>query len=209
MKKLTFRHFLIFSLLAHIIFIFVFIIFDFDWNFSSKKNIMPTAIRIDVVSLPDITPPPKKKIKKKSKSSIKIKDKTKKKMVKKKEAQKNSISKDKKSYKGNQISKGTGDDGVAGIMANIYVTEITGIIKSHWNIPSYIKDQNLKAELEVRIDRNGSVKIKKIIRSSGNAIFDSKVLDAIENSTPFPPPPLDSWKLIKDGIVFILNSKDD
>ena len=205
MKNLSFQNLLALSLVSH--FILFFLVLDFDWNAFSRKPIVTGAIRVDIVSLPD-TVSSKKKSAKKPKTSLAIKSKSS--SLNKKQIKKPDASKVKKpEFKGNQISKGTEVDGEAKVQTNIYITEIAGIIKSHWNIPSYIKDQNLQAEIEVKIDNNGNIILKKIIKSSNNSIFDLKVLDAIKNAEPFPKPPTSTQRLLKEGIVFVLNSQDN
>ena len=205
MKNLNFKNLLALSFLAH--FILFFLVLGVDWNVFSRKPIVANSIRVDVVSLPDIVPSKKKSIKK-HKSSLALKSKSS--SSDKKKIKKSDSSKSKKfEYKGNQISKGTELEGEVKVQTNIYITEITGIIKSHWNIPSYIKDQNLQTEIEVKIDSNGHIILKKIIKSSNNGTFDLKVLDAIKNAEPFPKPPIATQGLLKDGIVFVLNSQDN
>lgn len=218
MKKFDFRHYLIFSIIAHIV--LVIIIFTFDGNLFSRKKFHTSAVKVDVVKLPDITPVKKKRRIKEKKAVIKktIPKKEKLKNKKKKDAMKKKESKEPDSdtkneeikYEGNQLSEGNSIEGneESNKMANIYVTEITGIIKLHWRIPRYMKDQNLVAELEIKIDKEGRLVTKKIIKSSQNLMFDNKVLNAIQNATPFPKPPENAWKLIKDGIVFVLNSNE-
>ena len=152
--------------------------------------------------------PKKKERKKKSQKKERKKKSQKKEQQNKFPKQENATPQKNKIYKGNQISKGSGTSGEAKVRTNIYITEITGIIKSYWKIPSYIKDQDLQTELEVKINNQGNITKRKIIKSSGNPIFDLKVLEAIKNAEPFPEPPISSRELIKDGIIFVLNSKE-
>ena len=91
---------------------------------------------------------------------------------------------------------------------NIYLTRIIGEIKLNWKLPKYLTDQNYYAQLEVHINNSGKVTGKKIVKTSGNEVFDSRVLKAIETSEPFPPPPKEIQKLIAGGIVFGLSSND-
>lgn len=112
--------------------------------------------------------------------------------------------------KGNKVSQGV-DGGTSEQQMkdiNIYLTLVIGQIKLNWNLPKYLVDGNYLAQLEVKINDKGLVTDKKIVTSSENELFDSKVLKAIEASTPFPPPPDSVKKLISDGIVFTLSSKD-
>ena len=95
------------------------------------------------------------------------------------------------------------------IVINDYLIEIIDRIKRNWNLPKYLTDQSFRAELEIKINSAGQVTEIKIITSSYNEIFDGKVLEAIELSAPFPPPPESARALIEDGIIFQLNSRKE
>ena len=126
----------------------------------------------------------------------------------------NSSKKSDKLKKGNKISKGTGkgketlsDQQLEGV--HIYMNQVIHQIKIRWeSLPKYLADKNLTAQVEIKINEKGQIIYKKTLISSGNEEFDSFVLQAIEDSGPYPPPPLDIQDLIKGGIVSTLNSKD-
>ena len=113
--------------------------------------------------------------------------------------------------KGNQPSQGVSEEeqNAQQIIINEYLIEIIERVKRNWNLPKYLTDQSFRAELEIKINAQGKVTEKKIITSSQNEVVDGKVLKAIELSSPFPPPPESVRKLIEDGIVFQLNSRED
>ena len=113
-----------------------------------------------------------------------------------------------KPIKGNQLSEGLseGEQNALKIAVNEYLIEIMDQTKRNWNLPKYLTDQDLQAKVEIKIDAGGRVLEKKIIERSQNEFFDGRVLKAIEQSAPFPPPPESVRDLLSDGIVFQLKS---
>lgn len=105
--------------------------------------------------------------------------------------------------KGNQVSKGNSLTGLEKIEYDRYFDDLKGKLLDHFNIPQWLADGKFRAQVQVLIDERGYV-IKKILRkSSGNEIFDSKALEAVENSSPFPPPPKRlQGALQANGIIF-------
>ena len=82
-------------------------------------------------------------------------------------------------------------------------------IKIKWDtLPKYLADKNLTAQVEIKINEQGQIIYNQTLISSGNKEFDDFVLKAIEDSGPYPPPPVDIQSLIKGGIVSTLNSKN-
>lgn len=90
---------------------------------------------------------------------------------------------------GNQVSPGNSLTGLEKIDYDRYFDELEGRVRSAWSIPQWLADAPLKAQVQILIDERGYV-IKKIFRrSSGNDVFDAKVIEAIDASSPLPPPP--------------------
>jgi len=90
---------------------------------------------------------------------------------------------------GNQVSAGNSLSGLDKIEYDRYFDELENKIRAQWSIPQWLADSPYKAQVQVLIDERGYV-IKKIMRrSSGNEVFDSKVIEAIEGSSPLPVPP--------------------
>ena len=198
MRNHSFFFFLLISLGTHFFLLGFF--FISRGLMQNKRVITPASIRVDVVELPDL--PRKKKLKSK-REEISIKPKQHKKKVKKIKDQK----------KGNQIVKGVEKDDKSFDskqmeIINIYLTEIISKIKRNWNLPKYLTDINLSAQIEVKINDQGELVYKKIISSSGNDFFDNQVLRAIENTAPYPLPHKSIKKMIRKGIVFSLFSQD-
>ena len=115
--------------------------------------------------------------------------------------------------KGNRLSEGqsTGDGELNPEQLseiNTYFSNIESRMKAYWNLPKHLLDQALIAQIEVKINNQGEMIAKKIVQSSGNDLFDSQALKAMEKASPYPPPPKSVQKIIQDGIVFTLNSKN-
>ncbi len=78
-------------------------------------------------------------------------------------------------------------EGEATILNSYYAT-IRGEIWRHWAFPE-TRDENLEAIISITIMRDGTIKINKIEKSSGNLLFDRSVLKAINKASPVSPPP--------------------
>ncbi len=90
---------------------------------------------------------------------------------------------------GNQVSQGNSLTGLEKIEYDRYFDDIEGKVRANWSIPQWLAESPLKAQVQILIDSAGYVTKKIIRRSSGNAIFDAKVIEAIEASSPLPAPP--------------------
>lgn len=69
-----------------------------------------------------------------------------------------------------------------------YYSMIIKKIREEWAFPESL-DRNLEAIISIKIARDGTVKIEKIEKSSGNQLFDRYALRAINRASPLPPPP--------------------
>ncbi len=69
-----------------------------------------------------------------------------------------------------------------------YVSLVTTRIRQNW-IYQGSNEQALEATVLLRVRRDGSATVDKIIKSSGSPLFDRSVLRAITKASPFPPPP--------------------
>ena len=230
-KNKTFSFFLVLSLSFHFLVILALIASKSLPNlFKKDKNLLiQNTIRIDTIGLPDLPSKPKvkktkqkavlvKKAKKNKEKKKKEKQAQKKKKEKRSQAQKNmkkntSPSKNEQLNKGNKLSQGTkiGKETLTAqqiSVGNIYINQVINQISAQWNLPKYLTDKNLSTQVVIKINKQGHVIDTQILISSGNELFDSLVLKAIENSGPYPAPPADIQKLIKDGIVPTFNSKN-
>lgn len=69
-----------------------------------------------------------------------------------------------------------------------YYSMVVKKIRQEWVFPESL-DRNLEAIISIRIAKDGSVRIDKIEKSSGNQLFDRYALRAINKASPLPPPP--------------------
>ncbi len=69
-----------------------------------------------------------------------------------------------------------------------YYSMIVKRIRQEWVFPENL-DRNLEAVISIKIAKDGSIKIDKIEKSSGNPVFDRYALRAINKASPLPPPP--------------------
>lgn len=69
-----------------------------------------------------------------------------------------------------------------------YVSLVTTKIHQNWNYPE-ASPQNLEMTVLLHIRKDGSASVERVIRSSGNPLFDRSVQRAITKASPFPKPP--------------------
>ena len=106
-------------------------------------------------------------------------------------------------YKGNILSPGTNLTGISRLQYDEYIATVDAKVKSNWTLPEFMANAKLNARALALIDDSGKVVDRKIVKSSGNSTYDSLVLEAIDRSSPFPPPPEKlSRKLSVEGIMF-------
>ncbi len=82
-------------------------------------------------------------------------------------------------------SSGTADKSTIG---SDYYSMIVKKIRQEWVFPESL-DRNLEAIISIRILKDGTIKIERIEKSSGNPLFDRYALRAINKANPLPPPP--------------------
>lgn len=91
--------------------------------------------------------------------------------------------------KGNQVAAGNSLTGMDKIEYDKYFDDLEGKIRAQWSIPQWLADGNFKAQVQILIDERGFITKKVMRRSSGNDVFDSQVMTALDNSSPLPVPP--------------------
>src|SRR5690606_23938914 len=105
--------------------------------------------------------------------------------------------------KGNVLSVGTSLRGLNKLQFDQYIGSLDVHVKNNWSLPEWMLAQNFRAEVYIRIDRNGQLIERKLRVKSGNSEFDQRVMDALEKSNPFPPPPEKFIDLVGiQGITF-------
>jgi len=101
--------------------------------------------------------------------------------------------------KGNILSQGTSSTGIVGTAKDKYVGILTESIKQQFNIFSWQQKKGLVAEVKLMLLPNGRVKWRKIVKPSRDIMYDSAVLQAIDDAQPFPIP--EDKGLIEDEIT--------
>ena len=69
-----------------------------------------------------------------------------------------------------------------------YISPIRARIEDQFHIPAS-RDKDLVAIINIRISKSGSVTILGFEKKSGNPLYDSAAITAINDASPFPPPP--------------------
>ena len=105
--------------------------------------------------------------------------------------------------KGNKLSQGASLSADAKESAEAsYLDTLRTRLQENWELPVWISRQNMSAQVQVFIDSRGRVRSYRFIKASGNAQFDSAIKKTLEESQPFPSPPLDiASALLGDGIL--------
>jgi colicin import membrane protein len=107
---------------------------------------------------------------------------------------------------GNRLSKGTALVGDVSDTADApfvaYVQTLPELVRAHWRLPSFLKDQNLQCRVHVWVSANGQLIRTQLRESSGNSDYDNRAILAIQQASPFPPPPAEAAeKLASRGII--------
>lgn len=95
-----------------------------------------------------------------------------------------------------------------GLTLRLYQTEVESRIKSQWEYPDAIRDQNkIEAIILLKINKDGTILDTKFIKRSNDNFFDESVLKAIEKSKPLPPLP-EGYNKNDEEIEINFNLKD-
>ena len=93
---------------------------------------------------------------------------------------------------GNKISRGSVVVGEsAGFSQSdyaLYLSSIPAQVRPFWKLPSYLRDEGLKARLKIRIDSKGRVISLEMLESSGNEEFDQRAFKAVREVKIFTAP---------------------
>ena len=108
-----------------------------------------------------------------------------------------------KQIKGNQLSSGTELTGLNKLQHDNYIADVERHIRKNWQLPEWLANKNLKAQVRVLFDSRGQITSREISKSSGNPSFDEVVLMTIQNSNPVPAPPEKFVQIMSvEGILF-------
>lgn len=93
--------------------------------------------------------------------------------------------------RGNVVSKGSSVSGDAKTSGETeYFDQLLEHVKTRWELPRYLQNQPFSAQVLLKIDRTGQLLGMKFVKASGNEQFDQEVRRTINQSAPFPAPPL-------------------
>jgi colicin import membrane protein len=221
----SFKTFVIASLILHLV--IVFSVSLKNMLFSNETIIVPQAMRVDIVALPDkvveappapapvtkpvALPPPKPIPQAKAPPKENVKDSEKKAFEKLKELAaidkiKSDVTEEKAKpepeptvKKGNIVSSGSSFSGISQLRVNEYLASLTAKVRDHWTLPQWLSDANLKAAVLIDLDAQGALVRREIYTSSGNSVFDASCLSAVADAAPFAPPPNE----VKNALLLI------
>jgi colicin import membrane protein len=98
--------------------------------------------------------------------------------------------------------RGTASQASAG---DAYATAINDAIHRNWNVPTgLVSDSELKklhAGVRVSVGTDGKLHDVKVVKSSGNSLFDESCLTAVQATGRVPPPPAALQKIYGRGVV--------
>lgn len=86
-----------------------------------------------------------------------------------------------------------------------YFALLSSQVRRHYDVSSTISEQerlHLRAHVVISIGKTGSLLDVKLVKSSGNGLFDAAVLAAVKKAAPFSPPPEHLRRsLEREGVV--------
>lgn len=102
------------------------------------------------------------------------------------------------------VEDGDVTDPALALKANMYIRQISKLIKQNWNIPSIIsadERKNLMTKVYFKITYGGEVYDIKIRTSSGNSVYDGSVIEAVKKTAKLPLPDDKNLKklVLKEG----------
>ena len=104
--------------------------------------------------------------------------------------------------KSRTIAAGTALTGLDKIDASQYLLLLDYNIKQVWTLPQWLMNKNLQAQVLVKFTTSGQILSTQVVKSSGNATYDSYCMQAVTKASPFPKVPEKfSEKFSIDGLV--------
>ena len=102
------------------------------------------------------------------------------------------------------VEDGDVTDPALALKANMYIRQISKLIKQNWNIPSIVsadERKNLMTKVYFKITYGGEVYDIKIRTSSGNPVYDGSVIEAVKKTAKLPLPDDKNLKklVLKEG----------
>ena len=104
--------------------------------------------------------------------------------------------------KSRTIAAGSSLTGLDKIDASQYLLLLDYNIKQVWTLPQWLMNKNLQAQVLVKFTTAGQILSTQVVKSSGNATYDSYCMQAVTKAAPFPKVPEKfSEKFSIDGLV--------
>ena len=102
--------------------------------------------------------------------------------------------------------------GIGAIRGLAYDAMVQATIRGNWEVPVTFFGQNLHTEVFVKIDPGGRIIEWRIVRGSGNPVYDDTVFRAfrkIEVGSGFPAPDREIYEsMLKNGYVIDMHPED-
>ncbi len=90
---------------------------------------------------------------------------------------------------GNITSEGTSTQGKSGGKGRErYLALVSSTIKEHFNVFAWLKNKKLESEVAFTVTKEGKIKARRLVTSSGNERFDSAALQAVDDTRSIPLP---------------------
>ncbi len=108
--------------------------------------------------------------------------------------------------KGNIVSKGTAAVGNLGTPKDQFTGVVMSKIKEHFFIMPSQRNRGLTNTVHLELFPTGRVRSKKFVKGSSDSLFDSAVMQAIEDAQPLPIP--EDLSLIQGGITVTFRAEE-
>lgn len=92
-------------------------------------------------------------------------------------------------YKGNILSPGTELTGVNKMDHEDYHALLDRHVKKFWSLPEWVATKQYKTQVRIFLNENGLLVGAKVVKPSGNPAYDESVMESVQKSAPYPPPP--------------------
>jgi len=92
-----------------------------------------------------------------------------------------------------------------------YFSMIRDRIQQNWNVPQGLtlgQVLNLETKVRIKLGDDGSLLDPRVVKSSGNQMFDDTCIQAIQATRKVDPPPPEKRAMARGGLVFLMEGKD-
>lgn len=108
--------------------------------------------------------------------------------------------------KGNIVSKGTAAAGNLGTPKDQFTAIVMAKIKERFYIMPSQRDRGLTNSVHLELFPTGRVRSKRFVKSSSDSLFDSAVMQAIDDAQPLPMP--EDLSIIQGGITVTFRAEE-